>query len=46
MGYDIESIRTSLTELNSKLEDKLSKSELESTIIVTVAKKIIDKGDQ
>ena len=45
MGYDIENIRTSLIELNKKLDPKLTKAEMESTILTTVAKKIIERGD-
>jgi len=46
MGYLVEDIRTSITELNSKLEGKLSTDEITGTIMVTVANKIIKRGDQ
>ena len=44
MGYDYASVESSITELNSKLEHKLSKNEIQSTILVTVNKKINNGG--
>ena len=43
MGYDINSIEISVQELNSKLDQKLSATELKNTIFVTAAKKITEK---
>jgi hypothetical protein len=45
IGYDITAVESSVQELNSKLDNKLSLPELQSTIFVTAAKKIAEKGD-
>jgi hypothetical protein len=40
-GYDLASVEAAVVELNSKLQSKLSDQELQSTIMVSVRKKIV-----
>jgi len=43
-GFAVDAIRDRVLELNGKLPDKLSKKEIDSTIMVTVAKASISKS--
>jgi hypothetical protein len=44
LGYPIEDIRDNVFAMNSKLPDKLTKKEIESTMIYSVTRKIADKN--
>jgi len=45
MGYDADTIRVKVMDLNSKMEDPLEDSEILSTIIVSVGKRVHTKGE-
>jgi hypothetical protein len=46
MGYDADTIRVKVMDLNSKTEDPLDDAEILSTIIVSVGKRVHTKGEE